>query len=699
MFGTAFLSAGGRGVSAQIFGRAFDFRARLGYDGRTMKFREYESGGGGEFELDPFQVEAIEAVDAGQSVLVAAPTGAGKTVIAEYAVELALQRGERVIYTAPIKALSNQKFRDFRSRFGDQVGIMTGDVTINGSAPALIMTTEIFRNALFEESGRFDDARFLIFDEVHYINDLERGTVWEESIIFAPSTMQLVCLSATMPNVRELADWIAEVRGSDVRVVRETHRPVPLRYHILCGDRIVSLNRLDQAMRNRADRGKHRDRRRESRRRRTRRSDQATADVIDILEEQDHLPCIYFCFSRAACEAKAWKQLDRNLLSEDEHRQITALFDDLCEKYEIADELSVRDFRRLVSRGIAYHHAGMLPTIKEVVERLFSSGFIKLIFATETFAVGINMPARTVAFDSLRKFDGVKFDYMQSREYHQMSGRAGRRGMDKVGYVYAVVDPEEDDAKRVRRVLTGQIERILSRFELAYSTILNLYSRVGEAVYEACARSFAHFQRRHHRRPGIKPEQEKKLAKKKIGVLRDLGYLIKNGVRRKGQIAAAINGYELQVAEMYADGLLDRLNEDELSVLMVAVVYEARRRSRRRRLPKKQLRRISDPAHKAWARIRSAEKHRKVEELTQRPDFGLSLATWHWSRGCEFDQLEHFADVGPGDLCRYFRLAIQLMRQTIKAVAGDTRIIHKLRESIDRLNRDVVDAERQLRVE
>jgi replicative superfamily II helicase len=179
-----------------------------------VKFHEYESAGGREFELDPFQQEAVDAIDAGHSVLVAAPTGAGKTVIAEYAVELALKRGERVIYTAPIKALSNQKFRDFRSRFGDRVGIMTGDVTINGTAPALIMTTEIFRNALFAESGRFDDTKFLIFDEVHYINDLERGTVWEESIIFAPAGIQFVCLSATMPNVDELAAWISEVRSS-----------------------------------------------------------------------------------------------------------------------------------------------------------------------------------------------------------------------------------------------------------------------------------------------------------------------------------------------------------------------------------------------------------------------------------------------------------------------------------------------------
>jgi superfamily II RNA helicase len=670
-----------------------------------MKFKEYESAGGQEFELDVFQQEAVSAIDAGESVLVAAPTGAGKTVVAEYAVERALENGQRVIYTAPIKALSNQKFRDFRSRYGDRVGIMTGDVTINGNAPALIMTTEIFRNALFEESGRFDDAKYLIFDEVHYINDLERGTVWEESIIFAPPTMQLVCLSATMPNVQELADWITEVRGSTVRVVHESHRPVPLRYHISCGGRLVKLNQLDDVLKEHARRRKShsRDRRGgrggDDRRGRQQRSDAATNHIVDELEEADRLPCVFFCFSRAACEAKAWKSLRRDLLDDAERAQVETLYDELCERYEIAAESMSSEFRKLVTRGIAFHHAGMLPTLKEVTERLFSSGFIKLLFTTETFAVGINMPARTVAFDSLRKFDGVSFDYMQSREYHQMSGRAGRRGMDEAGYVYASIDPEEDVYNGVKRVLTGKIERIESRFELAYSAILNLYERVGETVYDACANSFATFQRRHHHRPKVSPQHEKKVAKKKLTVLRDLGYIKGDALTRKGTLASRINGYDLQVAEMYADGVFDGLDEDELNVLMVGIVYEGRRRNRPRRMARKQLRKMADPALHCVRRIQQAEKARRLEDLTKLPEFGLSLGTHHWSQGCDFDALELLTDVGPGDLCRNFRLAVQLMRQTIKAVEGDDRLVERLRGAIDRINRGVVDAERQLRVE
>ena len=334
---------------------SLDFAPGAAYDGIVMRFREYESAGGGEFELDPFQIEAIGAIDAGRSVLVAAPTGAGKTVIAEYAVELALSRGERVIYTAPIKALSNQKFRDFRSRFGDKVGIMTGDVTLNGSAPALIMTTEIFRNALFEESGRFDDARFLIFDEVHYINDLERGTVWEESILFAPRTMQLVCLSATMPNVDELAEWIGAVRGSEVAVVREMRRPVPLRYYISCAGRLVPLAQLEGAMRRRSADGKLRARYRDRRggHDRTRRSDAATEQIVDVLVRDDRLPCIYFCFSRAACEAKAWNLAGRDLLTDAERQRINALYRDLCGRYGIEGDRAAAEFGRLVSGGIA----------------------------------------------------------------------------------------------------------------------------------------------------------------------------------------------------------------------------------------------------------------------------------------------------------------------------------------------------------
>jgi superfamily II RNA helicase len=663
-----------------------------------MRFREYESGGGGEFELDPFQVEAIEAIEAGRSVLVAAPTGAGKTVVAEYAVEEAIQAGRRVIYTAPIKALSNQKFRDFRSRFGDNVGIMTGDVTINGDALALIMTTEIFRNALFEESGRFDDAKYLIFDEVHYINDLERGTVWEESIIFAPKAMQLVCLSATMPNVQELADWIAEVRETEVDVIRETHRPVPLRYFINVGKRLVKLKELPRAMQSR--RPKRRNfKDRKSRKSRRERSDAATDHIVDRLVEADRLPCIFFCFSRAACEAKASHSAWRDLLGDDERERVMALYRDLAERYDCAGDRRVKEFARLIRNGIAYHHAGMLPTLKDIIERLFSSGGVKLLFTTETFAVGVNMPARTVAFDSLRKFDGVTFDYMQSREYHQMAGRAGRRGMDKVGYVYAAVDPEEDDARGVRRVLTGRIERIESRFELSYSAILSLYERVGEAIYDACSSSFASFQRRHHHRPKTPPQTEKRLAKKKLKVLRQLRYLDNEGLTGKGRIAEMINGYDLPVAEMYADGVLENLDPDRLNVLMVGIVHEPRRRSRPVRLKKRVLSPIADGAMRCTRRIHHAERAAKLEFLTKPPAFGLSLATWQWSRGCSFDEMERYTDLAAGDVCRNFRLAIQLMRQTIRATRGDDSLRDRLREAMDRLNRDVVDAERQLRVE
>ena len=666
-----------------------------------MRFREYESGGGAEFELDAFQEEAVQAIAAGESVLVAAPTGAGKTVVAEYAVEFALKRGERVVYTAPIKALSNQKFRDFRSRFGDQVGIMTGDVTINPTAPALIMTTEIFRNALFAETGRFDDVRFLIFDEVHYINDLERGTVWEESIIFAPHGTQFVCLSATMPNVDELAAWISEVRGTQVRVVREEQRPVPLQSHVYCGDRVVPLDRLEKCMRPRPQLKfkRHDDRASRNRTTRAQRTAESNDSVIDVLEERDQLPCIFFCFSRAACETNAWRSLERNLLTEIEREQVTDLYRGLCVQYDMTGERLAHEFEQLVTRGVAFHHAGMLPTIKEIIERLFSSGLIKLLFTTETFAVGVNMPARTVVFESLRKFDGVTFGYMESREFHQMSGRAGRRGMDEAGQVYSIVDPGEDDERGIKRVLTGNIEPIQSRFELAYSTILNLYSRVGEAIYEACSNSFAMFQRRHHHKPNVSPVHEQKIAKKKLAVLHDLDYIGTQGLKRKGKLAAKINGYEMMFAEMYAAGLFDELDADELNVLLTAIVYEPRRRSLPRRLARKVLQPIAEPAFDCWRGIASIEKIYRLDELTKGPEFGLSLATFHWSQGIEFDELERLTDLGPGDVVRNFRLAIQLNRQIMKAIEGDVRNVAKLQEAISRLNRDIVDAERQLRVE
>lgn len=443
----------------------------------------------GNWRLDPFQEEACRAVDAGESVIVSAPTGAGKTVIAEYAAERCQRLGKRVIYTAPIKALSNQKYRDFRDAFGDEnVGIVTGDVVLNPHAPLLAMTTEIFRNAVFENARQLQNVECVIFDEIHFINDIERGTVWEESIIFAPQAMQIVCLSATIPNLEQFAGWIQSARDLPLRVVSETKRPVPLEHVVYMPKQGAgSINDLKKAV-ERARRGSKGRRRHSS-------ADFNTTQLVDDLREHDRLPALYFCFSRKGCEERARSfQSEGSFLTTEESREMLKAYDELCDMFNIGDNARAEEFRSLLERGIAYHHAGMLPTLKEAVERLFTRGLVRLLFTTETFAVGVNMPARSAIFESLQKYDGVSVRPLKALEYQQMAGRAGRRGIDAKGYVYASVNPRSVDFSAVQHTLTGKPEPIESQFNLSYSSILNLLEQYEEMIFEVAEQSFSNYQ-------------------------------------------------------------------------------------------------------------------------------------------------------------------------------------------------------------
>ena len=452
-------------------------------------------------ELDRFQEEAIAAINRDTSVIVTAPTGAGKTVIAEYAVEKCLQENRRVIYTAPIKALSNQKYRDFHAEYGDKIGIVTGDVVLNPYAQVLLMTTEIFRNTIFDDIERLQDVAYVIFDEIHYINDIERGTVWEESLIFAPQHIKFVCLSATIPNIKPFAEWMQSVRDIDIEVVEELKRPVPLEHHLYFKDYGIGSIKHIAALRKRA---KSKARRRKSDPSNDKRVKALPAGftetrLIPYLQREKQLPCLYFCFSRKGCEENASALVfgsQLQLLNKTQKTEILRRFDELCAQFDIAEEKKIAEFRRLVSCGIAYHHAGMLPTLKEVVERLFTSGLIQLLFTTETFAVGINMPACTVVFDSLEKFDGIGFRYLKAREYHQISGRAGRRGIDTIGYVYAQIASAYADTGEIRSVVADKVEPIESQFNLSYSSILNLYEKYGDDIYDIYTMSLSNHQNR-----------------------------------------------------------------------------------------------------------------------------------------------------------------------------------------------------------
>jgi superfamily II RNA helicase len=647
----------------------------------TPTSREFQG-----LKLYPFQVAAVDAIASGHSVIVAAPTGSGKTLVADYAIDRAFADGWRVVYTSPIKALSNQKYRDFRARHGAEVGIMTGDVTMNPDARLLVMTTEVFRNTLFEEPERLRDFRFVIHDEVHYLDDAERGTVWEESIINAPDQMRLVALSATIPNVRELAEWIDSVRGEHVEVVEMTKRPVPLDHLVWLPDLgPTSLAEVQPLL----DQPFHK--------RKRMRRERSPARMLDWLEQEKLLPVLFFTFNRKECEALAVANKTRSLLSPAERQQLVGLFDDLASRYESAKTPSLAKLRSMAAAGVAYHHAGMLPVHKEIVERLFTSGLVKMLFATETFALGVNMPARTVGFSSLRKFDGERMDYMKCRDYGQMAGRAGRQGIDSHGLVVAMVDPANDRAGGVRRVLTGPPEAVNSQWNPDYGTILSLYSHMGERVVTTYEKSFAKFQRvRRRGAHGGKSDEERLLAAR-LHLLKERGYAAEGRLTEKGRFTSRVKGYEIQAAEFRDAGLFERLPERQLAALLLGAVYEPRIDETTSPPRDRHLHELRDEAREIIARWRTAEWEAGLTDLTKEPHFGLSAVLEAWWDGDPLAQVRDMTTASDGDIVRCLRLVLQYARQIKKALGDHEHGVRKKLEAVmDAVNRDEVDARRQL---
>jgi len=450
-------------------------------------------------QLDPFQVEAVQCIDNSESVVVSAPTGSGKTLIAEYAIHKLFSGNQRAIYTAPIKALSNQKYRDFRATMGDRVGIITGDVVINPHAQVLIMTTEIYRNILFQDIISLNDVRYVVFDEVHYINDIERGTIWEEAIIFSPPHVRFCFLSATIPNAQQFARWVEKLQQHRVRAIEHTQRPVPLEHFVY--EHTLGLVPWERAYRfpyqdpktftsSVGRRGKPRRR-------------YHTASHLDIIHNLgERLPCLFFVFSRKGCEDLAQEAAGRFDFTTDaekqEIREITTKT--LAPLRELESLDCVEKLRSILPKGIAIHHAGLLPNLKELVEILFARGLIRLLYATETFAVGINMPARSVAFYSLRKFDGRGFSFINLRQYYQMAGRAGRRGMDKIGTVVTLVDMNHFEREAMPRYNQERSEDLVSQFDLSYNSVLNLHLRYRQQeLQQVLQDNFSQFQLEEHR--------------------------------------------------------------------------------------------------------------------------------------------------------------------------------------------------------
>ena len=665
------------------------------------------------YTLSTFQSRAVAAIRAGKNVLVGAPTGAGKTLVAEYAIEEAVARKRRCIYTSPIKALSNQKFRDFKAQ-GIDVGLLTGDVTLNPRAQVLIMTTEILRNAIFENPRELDDVEFAVFDEVHYLDDLLRGSVWEESLIFAPPSMRFICLSATVPNIFELGKWLAEIRPHPIEVVESKVRPVPLQHRVwsLAGevgevDDVDRLRRDARAAGGGGGRGRRgggrrggRDERRGGPRPRFEDPALATERLLDVVQDRGELPVLVFAFSRKDCERLARRNARRDLLTPKERNDMLALQKELLASFALDERELQGELLTMGRRGLGFHHAGVLPIHKELVERMFTSGLLKMLFTTETFALGINMPARTVVFHSLSKFDGIEMNWLRCREYLQMAGRAGRQGIDDEGLVYSVLDAKALEEAPVERILSGGPEAVMSRFQLSYSSLLHLVPSLGlERVHEAWEKSFNRFQHR----SGSPSAQEKNRRRQSavvdahLRVLEELGYL-ENGeqLTARGKIARVINGFELQATELLFQGTLENLGAEALAVVFVALIHEERRRGGGPWLAQSMYGSLRKQVGDVIVRVVRLETHHGLPTTVKEPDFGLTPAVIAWCGGASIDELAERTEASPGDVCRTLRMAIQLMREVRRAIDPDWDVFERLGAAIELVNRDEVDARRQL---
>lgn len=428
------------------------------------------------FELDDFQKEAANHINEGKSVVVCAPTGAGKTVIAEHAIIKAIEQNKRIFYTTPLKALSNQKFNDFTAKYGEnRTGLLTGDTSINRDAQIVVMTTEVFRNMLYGTSlGKVEEnlkgVRYVILDEVHYMNDEQRGTVWEESIIYCPNNIQIVALSATISNANELTGWIDDVHGK-TELVNSDFRPVPLRHFYFAPSmdtKIVPLFAGGKNLNNTIKPEK-----RHLHFQRGREEEKTHVKLIKILNDKDMLPAIYFAFSRKRCNKYLEDCSKLKLLTNFEERRLSQIIDEY-----VLDNPYLAKSKHLefLYSGVASHHAGLLPGWKGLIEKLFQQGLIKAVFATETLAAGINMPARTTIISSISKRSDDGHRVLTPSEFLQMSGRAGRRGMDEVGYVVTIGDsfhrPEE-----IAELASAEANPLESRFTPSYSMVLNLLQR------------------------------------------------------------------------------------------------------------------------------------------------------------------------------------------------------------------------------
>lgn len=622
-----------------------------------------------DFVLDKFQEDAIHLVEKNKSVVVSAATGTGKTLIADYVINKAIKTEKRAVYTAPIKALSNQKYRDFVQEYGeDKIGIMTGDVTINEHAPILIMTTEIYRNMLLDQQI-IPNLNYVIFDEIHYMTDPERGTVWEESIIFSPAHVRFLCLSATIPNARQFADWIQKIKKHKVAVVSYNKRAVPLKHFLFDNEEGVILAEKLKLIAEMEKAGRKSSRRR---RKRPKPNPPNHLYLVSDLCDMDLLPSIFFVLSRKLCREYALEcAKDFDFTSQKQKSIIIDHFSQFI-PLKLRSLRSVQDLRQALVKGVGMHHAGMFPRAKELVEVLFSEGLVSALYSTETFALGINMPARSVCISSMRKYDGRSFRYMHSKEYFQMAGRAGRRGIDKMGYVFAMVDKNAYDLDKIISVTKADSEPIISQFQLSNNMVLNLIDNYNDHQIENILKqNFGYFVKKQRNKKQIRIKAQFNNMVKRLG---RFGYITKeNRLTGRGTFAKRIYADELLITELLFEGIFSKFSESDINVLIGSIVYEPRRTDSFKKVGTKiKLKTDNKIINKnlKWSNVK------KVDALVRA-----------WSEGYKFTELIQFSNLQEGDLIRFFRQIIDRLNQIKKA---ESMITDKLNRCIKRIDRDEV---------
>ena len=722
-----------------------------------------------EFDPDPFQLEAFDALDAGRSVLVSAPTGSGKTLVAAYGVERAVRAQGKAFYTTPLKALSNQKYAELAATYGsDRVGLLTGDVAVRADAQVVVMTTEVLRNMLLAGSDLLGGLRTVVLDEVHYLQDPYRGGVWEEVLVLCPAEVTFVCLSATVSNARELGAWLTSVRGPTAIVV-EHRRPVELRHHLAVhrrsagpsgppGTDLVALltdrrpggeaTRIDQVARRAAHlqpAARWHGQRAVGPRlpfRTPRRT-----ELVEALEDRDLLPAIIFIFSRAACDDAVAQCLREGLRLAD-HRQ-RAQIRQIAEAHveplsdDALDVLAYPQWLDGLESGIAAHHAGLVPAYRETVEECFAAGLLQVVFATETLSLGINMPARTVAIERFEKYGGAGRAPLTSGEYAQLTGRAGRRGLDREGHAVVLWAPDTSVAD-MARVAVAPPPDLHSAFRPTYNLAVNLVSRFDRSTAIAVLRrSFAQWEadaarRRAHEHPHEHQHRRRERdilvdhLGRRLAVLEELGYVDDWQLTPLGaQLAHVYHESDLLVAQALATSVLADAEPAVLAGVLSALVFERRRARRafghgrgardgrassrrpagggddgRRRARRTAGDRLGEQRrHNLAQRLATlealADEIRAVEEVhlvpkTREPEPGIAGAVTSWARGAPLGVVLEVAahdvgEVSPGDFVRTVKQLVDLAGQ-VAAVAADASTAAAAASAVRLLRRDVVAA-------